>query len=128
MRGGPVLRRILVVAAVCLVSLLYGACGGSPSSQAASPSDDDVIVHVINQSADRITVSAMYDVGTTMGLGSVPPDGEAAFTFYWRAGELRMVVDYLERKATSNGLVAVDRGDVLELVVTAREPVLRKRT
>jgi hypothetical protein len=39
-----------------------------------------------------------------------------------------MVVDCLERKATSNGLVPVERADVLELVVTAREPVLRRRS
>ncbi len=121
-------RRTIAVAVLCLVPTMFANCAGGSPDQAATPGDDDVIVHVINQSADRIMVSAMYDVGTTMGLGSVPPESEAAFAFFWRAGELRMVVDYLERKATSNGLVSVDRGDVLELVVTAREPVLQRRT
>ena len=107
--------------------VLAAACAGGQSDQAATPSDDDVVVHVINQSSDHVNVSAMYDVGPGLGLGSVPPGGEAAFAFYWRAGELRMVVDYLERKSTSNGLVYVDQGDVLELVITNREPQLRKR-
>jgi hypothetical protein len=117
----------MLLAGALLALPLLTACAGAQSDQAATPSDDDVVVHVINQSSDRVTVSAMYEVGPGMGLGSVPPGSEAAFTFFWRAGELRMVVDYLERKTTSNGLVYVDRGDVLELVVTDREPVLRRR-
>jgi hypothetical protein len=100
----------MLLAGALLALPLLTACAGAQSDQAATPSDDDV-----------------YEVGPGMGLGSVPPGSEAAFTFFWRAGELRMVVDYLERKTTSNGLVYVDRGDVLELVVTDREPVLRRR-
>lgn len=116
-------RSMLIPAAL----LALTSCAGSQSDQAATPSDDDIIVHVINQSSDRVNVSAMYDVGPGLGLGSVAPGSEAAFSFFWRAGELRMVVDYLERKTTSNGLVYVDRGDVLELTISDREPRLRKR-
>ena len=101
-------------------TLALTACAGGQSDQAATPTSIPSPWRLVN-------VSAMYDVGPGLGLGSVPPGGEAAFAFYWRAGELRMVVDYLERKSTSNGLVYVDQGDVLELVITNREPQLRKR-
>jgi hypothetical protein len=108
----PVSRALCATAVVVAVG-----CGGSHPSQQPTP-ERDVTLHVVNQSIEPITLFAMYGVSPATGLGRVPASGEATYTFFWRAGELRIVLHYLEnRKGASNGIVDLRRGDVLELFV-----------
>ena len=92
-------------------------CGGTHSSQMPNP-EQDVTLHVVNQSIEPITLYAMYGVSPASGLGRVPASGEATFTFFWRAGDLRIVLHYLEnRRGSSNAIVDLQRGDVLALLI-----------
>lgn len=114
------------LAAVTLLAAL--GCGGARQSQMPNP-EQDVTLHVVNQSIEPITLYAMYGVSPATGLGRVPASGEATFTFFWRAGELRVVLHYLEnRRGTSNGIVDLQRGDVLELTIRGDgTPDLRRK-
>lgn len=103
------------LAAMTLLTAL--GCGGAQQSQVPNP-EQEVTLHVVNQSIEPITLYAMYEVSPATGLGRVPASGEATFTFFWRAGELRIVLQYLEnRRGSSNGIVDLKRGDVLELMI-----------
>jgi len=115
-----------VLAAMTLLAAL--GCGGAPQSQTPNP-EQEVTLHVVNQSMEPITLSAMYGVSPATRLGRVPSSGEATFTFFWRAGDLRIVLDYLEnRKGTSNAIVDLRRGDVLELTIRGDgTPDLRRK-
>lgn len=103
-------------------------CGGSHAAQTPIP-EQDVTLHVVNQSIEPISLYSMYDVSPASGLGQVPASGEATFTFFWRAGELRIVLNYVgNRRSTSNGIVDLQRGDVLELQIRADgTPELRRK-
>lgn len=113
--------------AVTAILAAFG-CGGSPQSQTPNP-EQGVTLHVVNQSIEPITLYAMYDVSPATGLGRVSGSGEATFTFFWRAGDLRIVLQYLEnRRGTSNAIVDLNRGDVLELLIKGDgTPDLRRR-
>jgi len=107
--------------------LVAAGCGGSQASQVPSP-EQDVTLHVVNRSIEPITLSAMFGTSPASRLGQVPASGDASFTFFWRPGDLRIVLNYIgNRRATSNGIVDLQQGDRLELEIGASgTPNLRK--
>ena len=69
----------------------------------------------------QVPVYAMYDRAPARRVGVVPVDGEATFRFFYQTGDLRMVVEYPERTVTSNGIVNLQPGDVLDLTISVSQ-------
>lgn len=114
------LRQLRTALALCVAAGAVLACGGStqPADSPDPGGSGEITVHVVNQSGSRFDVSTMYGRSSKARLGSVPSGGEATFTFFWRSDDLRMVVDFINRRtATSNPIEDLRRGDVLELTV-----------
>ncbi len=114
------LARLRTALLLCAAAGAVLACGGSPQpADSPEPGGSGAItVHVLNQSGSRFDVSTMYGRSSKARLGSVPSGGEATFTFFWRSEDLRMVVDFINRRtATSNPIEDLRRGDILQLTV-----------
>jgi hypothetical protein len=109
-----------------LVSL---GCAGGQSGRGIEPDESDIIVHAVNQVGQQVAVYAMYDTAPARRVGTIPADAEATLRFFYQAGELRMVVDYPDRRTvTSNGIIDLQRGDVLDLTITLSQgPRLERR-
>lgn len=105
------------------------ACASGQPGQGIEPDESDITVHAVNRVGQQVTVYAMYDVAPARRLGVVRADAEATFRFFYQAGELRIVVDYPERRTvTSNGIVDLQPGDVLDLTISfSQGPRLERR-
>ncbi|UCC72311.1 MAG: hypothetical protein JSV86_18385 [Gemmatimonadota bacterium] len=110
-----------------LVSL---ACASGQPGQGIEPDDSDITVHAVNRVGSQVTVYAMYDTAPARRVGVVPADAEATFKLFYQTGDLRMVVDYPERRrVTSNGIVDLQPGDVLDLTISVSQgPRLVRRS
>jgi hypothetical protein len=102
-----------------MVSL--GCASGQPG-QGVEPDESDITVHAVNRVGSQVAVYAMYGTSPARRVGVVPTDGEATFRFFYQTGDLRMVVDYPERRTvTSNGIVDLKPGDVLDLTISVSQ-------
>lgn len=121
--------RSLFVLCVLVPAFVLGCGGSGQSGQSVAPTSGDVTVHVANRSNAQVDVSSMFDATPASRLGTVRAGSEVAFTIYWRAGDLRLVVSYIGRRtATSNPIEDLRRGDELQLVVPSTgAPELTRR-
>ena len=117
--------RAFLIASALVVSI--SACGGGRlSSEPAVPgADNSVTVHVQNDFNAGVEISTVWGGDRTRSrLGLVGRGESADFTFFYRVGDLRIVVgsQASRRTATSNPVAIVNRmrGQTLNLVIDDR--------
>jgi hypothetical protein len=108
------------------VAVVLGACSGGGSSAPPSPGSEDAItVSVQNNFSSGVEISSLWAGSRNPSrLGTVRPNQTEEFTFFYRSGDLRMVVESMafERTGTSNAYMfnADGRGRTLLLVIDSR--------
>ena len=117
--------RTFLITSALVVSI--SACGGGRlSSEPAVPgANNSVTVHVQNDFGAGVEVSTLWGGNRTRTrLGLVARGESADFSFFYRVGDLRILVgsQASRRTATSNPVAIVDRmrGQTLNLVIDDR--------
>ncbi len=106
------------------MALLVAACSGGPRNYEPPPagSENALTVRVQNNFNAAVEVSSLWQ-GTRVPtrLGNVGRGEELEFTFFYRAGDLRIVVESVAtRRTTTSNAFAVStswRGKTLNLVI-----------
>ena len=121
------LARLLMATAVAVGSVACAAGGTFAGLDGAS---DSVTLRVTNQVGEPVQLRYVFGRAVPTTLGTVRANAQAEYSLrFSRAGDLRLSGDFVERRTgTSNAIMDLQPGDVLDLTINQRKELQLERS